>query len=239
MKIIARCIVLLLFTTMMAGCDRDHTKEYNAIDWDDVAGYQTFIREYPNSKHVPDARERLEVAIEYQEQQRLREEQEQREYEARLLREQKEREIREKYSNNSLSTGAQPYRSIYGSNQSFHGSPHSSITVRASEAQDVVVIVRRGDQNGRVAGHCYIKAGGQYTIQVANGHRYQTFFYLGKGWYPDKEMKNGVVGGFIRNEAFTKDPDPSFLSNMSLEYRLIATENGNFSVEPSSEDEVF
>ena len=93
--------------------------------------------------------------------------------------------------------------------------------------------------NGRVAGHKYIKAGNTATIYLRNGNYYQTFFYYGKGWYPDKQMNGKVRGGFLKGEAFSKDGTPSYLENQILTYELTLQANGNFQTSSSSEGEMF
>lgn len=85
----------------------------------------------------------------------------------------------------------------------------------------------------------YIKAHGTGTIHVKNGIRYQTFFYYGNGWYPGKEMSGGVKGGFVKDEAFSKDGSPSYMEDNVLSYTLTLSTNGNFNTSSSSEGEMF
>ena len=88
----------------------------------------------------------------------------------------------------------------------------------------------------KVVRHAYINSGSSYTFSLPNG-TYQTFFYYGKGWNPEKPMKGGKIkGGFITNESFGKD-DPVYLNNNILEYELILQINGNFSTRPSNPEE--
>ena len=155
------------------------------------------------------------------------------EREAKLEQESKEQAIRDKYINNSLSTGAAPYARYYGRNSSCNGSGCSKISVTTSNS-DVLVTIK--NKSEKVARHAFIQAGDSYTFSFPNG-TYQTFFYYGKGWNPEKEMKNGKIkGGFVSNEQFGKD-DPQYLSNNILEYRLILQRNGNFSTRPSDPEE--
>lgn len=77
------------------------------------------------------------------------------------------------------------------------------------------------------------------TINLQNGYRHQTFFYYGNGWYPQKEMKNGIRGGFIKDEAFSKDGSAEHLSNNILTYKLVLQQSGNFSTSRSNENEIF
>lgn len=152
--------------------------------------------------------------------------------EARLEEERREKAIYEKYINNSLHTGATPYSRYYGGNSSCNDYGCSQIKVRTSNS-DVIVTIKKND---KVVRHAYINSRSSYTFSFPNG-TYQTFFYYGKGWNPEKPMKSGEMkGGFISNESFGKD-DPQYLSNNILEYELISQQNGNFSTRPSNPDE--
>lgn len=224
-----RFITEVLFLLLLCGCDPEHTTEYNRIGRTDIAGYEEFIAKYPSSIHVGDARERIEVA---RQQQILAKE---------IERKEKERlQLIAQYAENSLSNGSQPYSQWYGSNRYFDDyTPHSEIRIKAPHNSDVIAIVRYNNHNGRVAGHKYIKAGQNVTIYLPNGSHFQTFFYYGKGWYPRKEMKNGIKGGFVKDEAYSKDGSPSYLENTILTYELTLTPNGNFSTSSSDENEIF
>ena len=135
------------------------------------------------------------------------------------------------YYNNSLSTGSSPYIS-YGRS----ASDESQIRVSTSSSSncDVVVIIKSG---GEIAKNAYIRAGGSYTFFVPNGI-YQVFFYGGKGWNPNKVMPNGLKGGFVANESYSKD-SPVSLDYQGLTYELIPQPNGNFSTQQSSASEIF
>ena len=225
-----KLIVYLSFALCIVSfaCDSNHQAEFYRIQRNDIAGYEDFINKYPTSIYVKDARERIATA---KEEQRKREEQERIEAEARRLD--------SLYGNNRLSNGSQPYSKWYGKNLYFDEyTPHSEIRVNAPSTSDVIVIVRYNNMNGSVAGHRYIRAGMTSTIYLRNEHYYQTFFYYGNGWYPDKEMNN-VQGGFIKNEAFSKDGTPSYLDNDILTYELTLQVNGNFSTSSSSAGEMF
>ena len=218
-----------LLVALFFSCDTNHKSEFYRIQRDDISGYEEFIRRYPSSSFVTDARERIKTA---KEEQRLREEKERREAEARRLESQ--------YGNNSLSNGSQPYSRWYGTNQYYDDyTAHSEIRIKAPYNSDVVAIVRYNNMNGSVAGHTYIRAGGSATIYLKNNNYYQTFFYYGKGWYPDKQMNARVHGGFLNNEDFSKDGSPVYLENQILTYELTLRENGNFHTTSSSEGEMF
>ena len=146
--------------------------------------------------------------------------------------ERKKQEIYDRYISNSLPTGATPYSKYYGGNSSCNVYGCSKIKVITSNS-DVVVIIKKNDQ---VVRHAFIQARDSYTFSFPNG-TYQAFFYYGKGWNPEKEMKGGEMkGGFITNEDFEKD-DPQPLYNIVLIYELIMQENGNFSTRPSNPEE--
>lgn len=156
----------------------------------------------------------------------------------KLEKERKEKEIYDKYINNSLRTGATPYSYCFGSNGTCNDYGCSEIKVITPHNSDVLVTIKR---NGKVYRHAYIKSNSSYTFEFPNG-KYQTFFYYGKGWNPNKFMKETdcgtLKGGFITNEHFGKD-SPQNLYNNILTYELILQQNGNFSTQPSSKNEAF
>jgi hypothetical protein len=143
-----------------------------------------------------------------------------------------EKEINDKYISNSLSTGSVPYAQYYGPNTSCNDNDCSEIRVTTSNS-DVIVTIKKDNV---VVQHAFIKAGGTYTFTFPNG-TYQPFFYYGKGWNPEKEMKGGQMkGGFVANEVFGKD-QPQTLNNNVLTYELILKQDGNFSTKPSNPEE--
>ena len=141
-------------------------------------------------------------------------------------------ELRKRYLNNSLTTGSTPYSEYYGGNSSCTDYGCSGVVVRTSNS-DVIVTIKR---NNKVVRHAYIQSGDSYSFSFPNGD-YQVFFYYGKGWNPEKLMKNGtMLGGFIEDESFGKD-DIQSLHNSKLTYELILQKNGNFSTRPSDSEE--
>ncbi len=137
-----------------------------------------------------------------------------------------------KYIDNSLSTGDTPYAEYYGSNKECKYDDCSQIKVVTSDS-DVLVTIKKDE---KVVSHAYIKANDNYTFSVPNG-RYQVFFYYGRGWDPEKPMKNGEMkGGFVANEDFQKD-EPLDLNNNKLEYKLVLQQNGNFKTQSSDPSE--
>jgi len=144
----------------------------------------------------------------------------------------------EQYKNNSLYTGAKPYGYCYGSSNSCSSYGCSRVDVSAG-GSDVLVLIK--DRSEKVVRHGYIKSGGSYQFNIPNGS-YQVFFYSGKGWNPNKFMKNTycgkLEGGFVSSESITKD-SRTYISNQILTYELIMQQNGNFSTQSSSKNEAF
>lgn len=160
------------------------------------------------------------------------------EREAQIERDRAEREIINRYINNSLPNGSTPFAYCYGVNGGCSSYGCSQIKVKTPYSSDVLVTIKR---SGKVVRHAYIVAGSSYTFDVSNG-TYQPFFYYGKGWNPDKLMKNTscgeLKGGFVSDEQFGKDT-PQSLNNNILEYELILQQHGNFSTKPSNQNEAF
>ncbi len=155
----------------------------------------------------------------------------------KLEQERKEKEIYEKYINNSLSTGATPYASCYGYNTSCKKWGCSQIKVTTPYNSDVIVLIK---QDGKVVRHAYITKSSNYTFEMPNGV-YQTFFYYGKGWNPNKKIENKscgtIKGGFVANETVGKDVAQN-LNNSILTYELILQQNGNFRTQRSNKNEI-
>lgn len=141
------------------------------------------------------------------------------------------------YLNNSLSTGATPYTTFYGKNYNCPYNQCSGIKVTAPTESDIVVIIKRNNQDGKVINHGYIKSGDTYQFDIPNG-TYQTFFYYGNGWNPNKDMGNGIKGGFIKDEIFSKD-NPQDIASGVLTYVLQLQRDGNFQTKGSDKSEIF
>ena len=141
------------------------------------------------------------------------------------------------YVNNSLSTGASPYTTYYGKNYKCPYDQCSGIRVTAPAESDIIVIIKRNNQNGKVVSHGYIRAGQTYQFDIPDG-TYQTFFYYGEGWNPNKDMGNGVKGGFVKDEIFSKD-NPQEIYSGILTYVLQLQRDGNFQTKGSSRGELF
>ena len=141
------------------------------------------------------------------------------------------------YLDNSLSTGSMPYSQYYGRNYECPYEQCSGINVTAPQGSDIVVIIKRGNQNGKVVAHGYIRSGASYQFDIPDG-TYQAFFYYGRGWNPNKIMKGGIKGGFVKDEIFSKD-NPQEIYSGVLSYILQLRRDGNFQTKGSDADEVF
>lgn len=126
---------------------------------------------------------------------------------AGLSRDSEAKRTVDEYSPFTGTPECQPYANVYGTN--FRQGP-CAVKVTASSEMSVVVIIRYSNINGKVAGHLYIEKGSSGIICLQAG-TYQTFFYLGRGWDPSKEMDCGLSGGFRNDEIFQEDPRPKDL----------------------------
>ncbi len=175
-----------------------------------IRAYDEFLHAYPQGEHTP---------------------------EATFLRDsllQIELDI-EKYGNNVLAHGSAPYSSFFGENRTAQKKHYSDVEVVAPIGFDMVAIIKEQNEDGRVVAHAYVQADSTYTFKIDNG-RYQMFFYIGKGWKPGKKMKDGVLGGFVRNETYSKD-DPVSLANEVITYQVSMKERDKF--KRSSRQEMF
>lgn len=141
------------------------------------------------------------------------------------------------YESNSLSTGSTPYTSFYGKNYKCPYDQCSGIRVTAPAESDIVVIIKKNNQDGKVVSHGYIRSGATFQFDIPDG-TYQTFFYYGEGWNPNKDMGNGIKGGFVKNELFSKD-NPQEIYSGILSYVLQLQRDGNFQTKGSNRSEVF
>ena len=141
------------------------------------------------------------------------------------------------YVNNSLSTGSSPYTSYYGKNYKCPYDQCSGIKVTAPAESDIIVIIKKNNQDGKVMSHGYIRAGQTFLFDIPDG-TYQTFFYYGEGWNPNKDMGNGIKGGFVKDEIFSKD-NPQDIYSGILTYVLQLQRDGNFQTKGSNRGEVF
>ena len=161
----------------------------------------------------------------------------QRSNKADYLQEDKLSEEDRQYINNSLLTGASPYTSFYGNNYKCPCDQCSGIKVTAPAESDIIVIIKKNNQDGKVMSHGYIRAGQTFLFDIPDG-TYQTFFYYGEGWNPNKDMGNGIKGGFVKDEIFSKDTPQDIYSGI-LTYVLQLQRDGNFQTKGSNRGEVF
>jgi len=219
----------ILLSIMLTSCESEEERQ------------KRIAREEQQRIELDERREAEEAERAYKlEQERIeqeqREEAERIEREARLEKERQEKAIYDMYINNSLSTGSTPYSYCFGRNSSCSEWGCSQIKIRTPYNSDVLVTIKKGE---KVVRHAFLKGGSSYTFELPNG-TYQPFFYYGKGWNPEKVMKQtdcGILkGGFIANEDFGKD-SPQTLSNDVLTYELIMQQSGNFSTSPSNASE--
>lgn len=141
------------------------------------------------------------------------------------------------YLSNRLITGSTPYDSRYGKKYVCPYNQCSGIKVTAPKESDIVVIIKRNNMEGNVISHGYIRSGETYQFDLPTG-TYQTFFYYGCGWNPNKDMKNGVKGGFVKDEIYSKDK-PQEIKDAVLSYVLQLQRDGNFSTQSSNSSEMF
>jgi len=212
--------LILILTTLFTACESEDERN------------KRIAREEEQRIEIEEKRKAEEAEIAF------KTEQERIERDARLEQERIDKEIYDKYINQSLRTGSTPYSYCFGRNSSCSAWGCSQIKVSTPNNSDVLVTIKKGE---KVVGHAFIKSGSSYSFELPNG-TYQPFFYYGKGWNPEKVMKQTdcgtLKGGFITNEDFGKD-GPQRLSNNVLEYELILQQSGNFSTRPSNADEAF
>lgn len=137
----------------------------------------------------------------------------------------------EKYIDNQLETGDQPYSTEYGTGWT----GDNYLDFKTSGACDYIIIVRTVNNN-KVINHVYIRGGESARLYLPDGS-YNIYFYSGKGWNPDKQ-KGNVVGGFVSNESTQKDEDVS-LYNRYGEYTLYPVQHGNLILDNAADSETF
>lgn len=147
--------------------------------------------------------------------------------------------LTEHWRENSLSTGSMPYLNCFSARNSCSGSNCSEIRVNNS-GSDAVITVK--NINGRVVRHAYVRGNDSLTIHLPDG-TYQTFFYSGRGWNPNKSMSSSscsqLRGGFVSNESFTKDPGRDNLRRNIITYTMTPTRSGNFNTRNSNASQNF
>jgi hypothetical protein len=218
-------IILLFVATFLMFISCGETEQQRNIRLQREEKQRIEMAHKIEQEHIEKERQKEAKRIEQEKQEKIEQ----------LAREEKRKaqEIYDKYINNYLRTGSTPYSKQYGGNPSCNDYDCSQISVKTPISSDVLVTIKR---NNKVVRHAYIRGGNSYTFSMSNG-TYQPFFYYGKGWNPEKVMKETtkgtLKGGFVANELFSKD-DPQHLENQILEYELILQPNGNFNTLPSN-----
>ena len=233
------CIVLFLG---LKSCESDSERNLRLHrEYEQRLIDEELEREANKAKQLLIEQERLEKERQIEQERRLERERE-KERERKINEERIAKQEYEKYKNNSLYTGAKPYKYCYGDNP--YCSPSSGfeecsfIDIKGPSNSDVIVIIKK---NNRVFSHAYIKAGGYYKFKLGNGN-FQSFFYYGKGWNPKKYIKTAncgkIIGGFVSDESVSKSEVES-LYNSSMTYTLYTVVDGNFKPKSSNKNEAF
>jgi len=160
---------------------------------------------------------------------------------ARVLQEQEAarlaEERRARLLDSSLNTGSRPFSECWRSGWS----GDCEVKVTAAATHEVLVTVKRGDQDGPVVGHVYVAAGGTGKIQFASG-TYQVFFSQGKGWDPDavNPIRNcEEPAWFVDFYGVSKDEPDFYPEGQTYTYKLQPVQQGNFRAEGSDPNEAF
>ena len=252
MKIIAAiAIVALLGYVVAITCFKETVDYYAALRSNTVMEYVSFRDKYPESEYNPTINRKKSRLEEYYFNRKHKRNTVKAyneflhafpndKYTARaiFLRDslmQRESDI-EKYGKNKLEHGATPYASYFGENRECTSKYNSDVQVTAPLAFDMVAVMKEKNEKGKVVCHAYICADSTYTFKVANG-TYQMFFYIGKGWHPERLMEDTIRGGFVSYETYSKDT-PVTLYNEVITYQLSMKER-NRSMAESSKEEVF
>ena len=234
LKIFAGVVVVLAVGYVLLNTVFSETFDYwSAIHKNTVRGYVEYREAYPQSKYMDRVNERKGLLEEpyFQDRRKKNTVEAYDEYlfafphdkytaEATRLRDSIvywQSEV-EKYGKNSLEQGAMPYQEQYGLPKKPKKDSNSDIVVVAPISFDMIALIKEKNENGKVVSHAYVKADSTYTFRLDNGS-YQAFFYIGRGWHPEKAMPNGLKGGFLLFETYSKD-DPVTLTDEVITYRL-------------------
>ncbi len=234
MKIVAAIAVILLLGGVVFYYACPETVDYfSAKNTNTVGGYVKFRDKYPNSTYWPSL-DQKKAALEesyfsYRKNKNTLEAYDEFLYafphdkytaEANRLRDSiiAWQSDWEKYGKNSLSNGSRPYETYFGKPQKYRKDSNSDIVVKSPISFDVVTVLRKNDEHGEVVAHAYVQADSTYKFTVDNG-KYQAFFYIGRGWHPEKPMADSLIGGFLQFETFSKD-DPVSLMDEVFTYKL-------------------
>jgi len=192
------------------------------LDNDDA--YNKYLQFHPKGHHAYKAKQKIELLNK-----------EKRTITETLLSDNNDKKeiLLNKYKNNSLNTGATPYRNIYGKNSNYG---HSILRITAPHGSDIIVIIK--NSHGKVVKHAYIKAAESYKFTMPAG-TYQPFFIYGNSWCPEIKSPNGSNGYFLENVSVSKDFPQHIGEYEELTYVLQLSMNGNFRTAHSNENEAF
>lgn len=252
MKIIAGVAVLLLVVYVIAiTCFKETVDYYSALRSNTVMEYVSFRDKYPDSEYNQKINKKKSLLEEsyFMRKQKRNTVKSYNEFlyafpndkytaRATFLRDsllQRESDI-EKYGKNRLENGSTPYSPYFGVNRECTSKYNSDVQVKAPLAFDMIAVIKEKNEKGKVVCHAYVCADSTYTFKVANG-TYQMFFYIGKGWHPERLIEDTIQGGFVSYETFSKD-QPVSLYNEVITYQLSMKER-NRSMAESSKEEVF
>lgn len=251
-KIVAGVAVLLLLVYVVAiTCFNETVDYYSALRCNTVMEYVSFRDHYPDSKYNSKINQKKSLLEEsyFQRKHKRNTVKAYNEFlhafpndklteRATFLRDsllQRESDI-EKYGKNQLPHGSTPYSSYFGANRECTSKFNSDVQVTAPLAFDMIAVIKEKNEKGKVVSHAYVCADSTYTFKLANG-TYQMFFYIGKGWHPERLMEDTILGGFVSYETYSKD-NPVTLYNEVITYQLSMKER-NRSMSESTRAEMF
>ncbi len=232
------------FTSCESEFDRRVRLEREAQEQREAAAEADLAAEQARIRAEELRKEEAALKAKAAEEERIRAEKLRKQEEARLERLRQEQEAarlaearRQRYLNESLPTGNRPFSTCWRSGWS----GECGIEVTAAAPHEVLVTVKRGNQDGPVVGHVYVAAGGTGKIQFASG-MYQVFFSQGKGWDPDAEnpIRNcDAPAWFVDFYGVSKDEPDYYPEGQTYSYKLQPVQQGNFRAEGSDPSEAF
>ena len=134
----------------------------------------------------------------------------------------------------------QPWRSKYPTRNNCVNEPWtcSEIKVEVPSGQDYLIVIK--DRNDRTVNHGYVRAGTTGSFDLDNGS-YKTYFIAGIGWNASKPVpckSCGELYGYFNSSVNVTKSDLEYLSNAVLTFTMTLMQDGNFSPEGSSLEEV-
>ena len=244
----AGVVILMLFSLGLTSCESEFDRrvrlEREAQEQREAAAEAALAAEQARIRAEELRKEEAARQAQAAEEERVRAEKIRKQEEARLEKLRQEQEAarvaearRQRYLNESLPTGNRPFSTCWRSGWS--GS--CGVEVTAAGTHEVLVTVKKRDENGSVVGHVYVAAGGTGTIEL-DPATYQVFFSQGKGW--DPEAANPIPncqksGWFVDFYGVSKDDPDYFPEGRFWTYELQPVQVGNFNAEESDTSEAF